>query len=83
VNQPEQSDVVVVVAGFSGLYLLHRLRELGFSIRVFDSAPVPSGAADRGPAPGGGVLSMAAAGCWAIWIRTIRCAGTCVPDQAR
>src|SRR3984885_2135503 len=31
-------DVVVVGAGFSGLYLLHRLRELGFSSKVFDAA---------------------------------------------
>jgi cation diffusion facilitator CzcD-associated flavoprotein CzcO/acetyl esterase/lipase len=31
-------DVVVVGAGFSGLYLLHRLRQSGFSVVVFDSA---------------------------------------------
>ncbi len=31
-------DVVVVGAGFSGLYLLRRLRELGFSTRVLESA---------------------------------------------
>jgi cation diffusion facilitator CzcD-associated flavoprotein CzcO/acetyl esterase/lipase len=31
-------DVVVVGAGFSGLYLLHRLRELGFSTKAFDAA---------------------------------------------
>jgi cation diffusion facilitator CzcD-associated flavoprotein CzcO/acetyl esterase/lipase len=31
-------DVVVVGAGFSGLYLLHRLRGLGFSTKVFDAA---------------------------------------------
>jgi cation diffusion facilitator CzcD-associated flavoprotein CzcO len=35
VNQPgmvpEQLDAVVVGAGFSGLYLLHRLRQFGFS----------------------------------------------------
>jgi cation diffusion facilitator CzcD-associated flavoprotein CzcO/acetyl esterase/lipase len=31
-------DVVVVGAGFSGLYLLHRLRGLGFSTRVFEAA---------------------------------------------
>ena len=37
-NVPERLDAVVVGAGFSGLYLLHRLRELGFSVRVFDSA---------------------------------------------
>ena len=31
-------DVVVVGAGFSGLYLLHRLRQLGFSTKAFDAA---------------------------------------------
>ncbi len=31
-------DVVVVGAGFSGLYLLHRLRTLGFTTRVLDAA---------------------------------------------
>jgi cation diffusion facilitator CzcD-associated flavoprotein CzcO len=31
-------DVVVVGAGFSGLYLLHRLRQHGFSVKVFDAA---------------------------------------------
>ena len=29
-------DVVVVGAGFSGLYLLHRLRKQGFSTRCFE-----------------------------------------------
>ncbi|MDM0019574.1 flavin-containing monooxygenase [Variovorax saccharolyticus] len=31
-------DVVVVGAGFSGLYLLHKLRQLGFSTRVLEAA---------------------------------------------
>jgi cation diffusion facilitator CzcD-associated flavoprotein CzcO len=31
-------DVVVVGAGFSGMYQLHRLREVGFRVRVFDAA---------------------------------------------
>ncbi|HEX4821201.1 MAG TPA: NAD(P)/FAD-dependent oxidoreductase, partial [Acidimicrobiales bacterium] len=31
-------DVVVVGAGFSGLYLVHRLRQLGFSVRVIEAA---------------------------------------------
>ena len=31
-------DVVVVGAGFSGLYLLHRLRALGFSTRLLEAA---------------------------------------------
>ena len=35
---PSDVDVVVVGAGFSGLYLLHRLRTLGFTTRVLDSA---------------------------------------------
>ena len=29
-------DVVVVGAGFAGLYMLHRLRGLGLSVRVFE-----------------------------------------------
>ena len=29
-------DVVVVGAGFSGLYLIHRLRNEGYSLRVFE-----------------------------------------------
>jgi len=31
-------DAVVVGAGFSGLYMLHRLRGLGFSVRVYEAA---------------------------------------------
>ncbi len=30
-------DVVIVGAGFAGLYLLHQLRELGFSCRVYEA----------------------------------------------
>ena len=29
-------DAVIVGAGFAGMYMLHRLRGLGFSARVFD-----------------------------------------------
>jgi cyclohexanone monooxygenase len=32
----EAYDVVVVGAGFAGMYMLHRLRELGFSARVYE-----------------------------------------------
>ena len=32
----ENVDAVIVGAGFSGLYLLHRLRKAGFSTRVFE-----------------------------------------------
>jgi cation diffusion facilitator CzcD-associated flavoprotein CzcO len=31
-------DAVIIGAGFSGLYALHRLRQLGLSLRVFDEA---------------------------------------------
>ncbi len=30
-------DVVIVGAGFSGMYLLHRLRDRGYSLRVFET----------------------------------------------
>lgn len=30
-------DVVVVGAGFAGLYMLHRMRELGFSVRAYEA----------------------------------------------
>jgi cation diffusion facilitator CzcD-associated flavoprotein CzcO/acetyl esterase/lipase len=36
--QGPQVDVVVVGAGFAGLYMLHRLRDAGFSARAFDEA---------------------------------------------
>lgn len=36
--RPSEVDVVVVGAGFSGLYLLHKLRKLGFSTRVLETA---------------------------------------------
>ena len=35
---PKQIDVVVVGAGFGGMYMLHRLRGLGLSAIVFDVA---------------------------------------------
>jgi cyclohexanone monooxygenase len=36
-SQRSELDVVVVGAGFSGLYLLHRLRGLGMSVRVLEA----------------------------------------------
>ena len=38
-SQTKQStvDVVVVGAGFSGLYLIHKLRTMGMSFRVFEA----------------------------------------------
>ena len=31
-------DAVVVGAGFAGMYMLHKLRELGLSARVYEAA---------------------------------------------
>jgi cation diffusion facilitator CzcD-associated flavoprotein CzcO len=36
-NAPTQLDAVVVGAGFSGLYMLYKLRKLGFTARVFEA----------------------------------------------
>ena len=36
-TEQRQVDVVVVGAGFAGLYLLHRLRGLGLTARVFEA----------------------------------------------
>jgi cation diffusion facilitator CzcD-associated flavoprotein CzcO len=33
----QKQDVVVVGAGFAGLYMLHRLRELGLSVRLYEA----------------------------------------------
>ena len=35
---PGQFDAVVAGAGFSGLYMLYRLRQLGLSAKVLESA---------------------------------------------
>ena len=37
-SRPDDLDVVVVGAGFAGLYMLHRLRQAGFSARVLEAA---------------------------------------------
>jgi cation diffusion facilitator CzcD-associated flavoprotein CzcO len=34
----ERFDVIVVGAGFAGMYMLHRTRQLGLSVRVFEAA---------------------------------------------
>ena len=33
---PREFDVIVVGAGFAGMYMLHRLRDSGFKVRVFE-----------------------------------------------
>ena len=40
---PEFTDAVIVGAGFSGLYMLLKLRELGLEARVFDTATAVGG----------------------------------------
>ena len=37
INAVRRFDAVVVGAGFAGLYMLHRLREAGFRVRVFEA----------------------------------------------
>ena len=36
-STPERLDAVIVGAGFAGMYMLHRLREFGFSARVIEA----------------------------------------------
>ncbi len=36
-KSPATFDVVIVGAGFAGMYMLHRLRGLGMSARVFEA----------------------------------------------
>jgi cation diffusion facilitator CzcD-associated flavoprotein CzcO len=43
VNSARQVDVVVVGAGFAGLYALYRLRAQGLTVRVFEAAPEVGG----------------------------------------
>ncbi|CAK7215475.1 hypothetical protein SBRCBS47491_002494 [Sporothrix bragantina] len=38
-NAVTETDVVVVGAGFSGLYVVHSLAKLGFNVRAFEKAP--------------------------------------------
>jgi cation diffusion facilitator CzcD-associated flavoprotein CzcO len=42
-NQTQTYDAVIVGAGFSGLYMLHRLRQLGVSARVIEAGPSVGG----------------------------------------
>jgi cation diffusion facilitator CzcD-associated flavoprotein CzcO len=42
-TETEELDVVIVGAGFAGLYLLDRLRGMGMSVRVFEAGDGPGG----------------------------------------
>ena len=37
VVQTGEFDAVIVGAGFAGMYMLHRLRGMGLSVRVFET----------------------------------------------
>src|SRR5260370_25987236 len=41
--ETEELDVVIVGAGFAGLYLLDRLRGMGMSVQVFEAGNGPGG----------------------------------------
>src|SRR5262249_51656500 len=51
-SRSDQLDAVVVGAGFAGLYMLHRLRRLGFRARVLEAADDVGGAWDWDRYPG-------------------------------
>ena len=36
-DEEERFDAVVVGAGFAGIYMLHRLREMGLSVRLIEA----------------------------------------------
>jgi len=36
-DKVQSLDAVIVGAGFAGLYMLHRLRKLGFSARIYEA----------------------------------------------
>src|SRR4029077_14932575 len=42
-------DAVIVGAGFAGMYMLHRLRQLGFTARVYEAGGGLGGTWDRNP----------------------------------
>lgn len=43
VSPDEEYDVIIVGAGFSGLYLLNRLRKSGYSVRLLEAGPKAGG----------------------------------------
>ncbi|ESK95672.1 cyclohexanone monooxygenase [Moniliophthora roreri MCA 2997] len=36
-ENPQEFDVLIVGAGFEGVYTLHQTRNLGFSVKIFES----------------------------------------------
>jgi cation diffusion facilitator CzcD-associated flavoprotein CzcO len=41
--ETEELDVIIVGAGFAGLYLLDRLRGMGMSVQLFEAGDAPGG----------------------------------------
>lgn len=39
----DRDDVIIVGAGFAGMYMLHRLRQAGFPVRCFEAGSGPGG----------------------------------------
>ena len=42
-SPPPDYNVVIVGAGFSGIYLLYKLRQAGFDVLLVDAAEQPGG----------------------------------------
>nr|WP_212744093.1 NAD(P)/FAD-dependent oxidoreductase [Ramlibacter sp. 2FC] len=42
-TDPRQYDVIIIGAGFAGLYALHRMRGMGLSARVYEAGPEVGG----------------------------------------
>src|SRR4026207_1632244 len=60
-------DAVVVGAGFAGMYMLHRLRGLGLSVRVYEAGDGVGGTGDWDRHPG--ARGDVAGGAW-YWNRS-------------
>ena len=74
-------DVVIVGAGFSGLYLLHSLRKEGFSVRLIEAQSGLGGVWQANRYPGARVDShvpnyeYSIEACWRDWVWTERFPG--------
>lgn len=56
--QHQVLDVLIIGAGFSGCYLLHRLRKEGFRVRVVEAASGLGGTWQWNRYPGNGFFSF-------------------------
>ncbi|MEC9154244.1 MAG: NAD(P)-binding protein, partial [Pseudomonadota bacterium] len=77
----EKFDVVIVGAGFSGLYLLHSLRNEGFKVRLIEAQSGLGGVWQANRYPGARVDShvpnyeYSIEACWRDWVWTERFPG--------